>query len=632
MRGGLAWLACLIVLYAGAGEACGADRAPDREGTNGRKESAQQKRPKKGTRKVPNPKEPRQQGMKAAERQGREEPGESLPAAPLSPPPQVPAAPAPEAVLEPLTPPDEVYFSVLEFQIEGNTLLPQATIDERLNPFKGFAQKIADIEKARAALERAYHEKGYPTVLVTVPEQTVETGTVRLRVTESKIGEVTVSGIRYFSTERILEKVPSLRPGALLYEPTMTKELDAVNANPDRQISPVLKPGKEPGTVDLDLKVTDRYPLHAKITGDNRGPITTPRNRLTAEIQHANVWGREHILTLQTVQTPTDWGAVQTYGGTYVAPLPREQLFTLYAAKTISNSVLAGAALPAASAGDIGIAGNATVAGFRYAAPFSPLGAYHHQVTVGMDYKRLEKTTATFPGDLGTAVVLSPIQYTPITAAYSAYRPDSLGISSLSASVKGYVAGMIPGGSKGDFGGDQNDPLNKPGNRKGSTGTFVVLQGTLDRVQQLPEEFSLTAHLDGQWANEPLIPAEQYFAGGLDTVRGYFQYETIGDNAARARVEGLSPSVSIPFDREVNPRLKLDLRLAAFYDAAFLWIRRAQPGQTDRFQLEGVGGGIRANLAPFNLKLHLDQGFALRDAVVTKKGDTFLHFSVEVAF
>jgi hemolysin activation/secretion protein len=412
----------------------------------------------------------------------------------------------------------------------------------------------------------------------------------------------------------------------------MTKELAALNANPDRQVSPVLKPIKEPGLVDLELKTTDRLPGHAKLSADNRGPITTPRNRLLAEAQYTNLWDREHIVTVQTVQTPTDWGAVQTYGFTYAAPLPNEQLAALYFAKTMSNSVLAGTALPAGAGGDIGIAGNATVTGVRYTVPFKALGPFRHQVTLGLDYKRLEKTTAMFPSGLGTAVVLSTIQYTPMSLSYSGYIQDRYGVTSASSGIKGYAAGMIPGGDTEDFGGNPNDPLNQPGNRKGSTGNFIVLQGSLERFQLLPEEFSVTAHADGQWANEPLIPAEEYFAGGLDTVRGYQQFEAIGDNAVRARLEGLSPAFPIAFDRTVAPRLKLDVKFAAFYDAAFLWVRRPQPGQTDRFQLEGVGGGIRALLSPFNLKLHLDQGFALRNAVVTKKGDSFVHFAVEIGF
>jgi hemolysin activation/secretion protein len=534
----------------------------------------------------------------------------------------------PEATEEPR----DVLFIVGDYQVEGNTLMPADDLQALLAKHTGTGLRVAEIEKARAELEKAYHAMGYPTVLVFLPEQTIQAGVVRLTVVESRLGEVTVTGNRYFSTERIMAKLPSLRPGAILYEPTVTKELDAVNTNPDRQVSPVLKPGKETGLVDLDLKVKDRLPLHARLTGDNKGPLTTPQDRLTAELQYTNLWDREHILTVQTTQTPTDWGAVQAYGGSYVAPLHRPgHLLAIYGSYVDSNSVLAGATLTVGP-GNVGVAGNAKVAGIRYLFPLGSGGTMTHQGAIGLDYKRLEETTAQFPGDLGTAVVLSPIQYTPASIAYTGLLPDRLGITKFTASFRGYIAGLIPGGDETDFGGDPNDPFNKPGNRQGSTGTFGVVQGGFERLHKLPGEFSLTLATDGQWGTEPLIPAEQFFLGGLDTVRGYVQYEALGDDGVRGRAELLTPELlTLNLDRPYAPRVKLSMRLAAFYDAAAVWIKEAPAGQTDHFRLEGAGFGLRANVSDY-LTLHLDQAWALRDATVTQRGDTFVHFVVSAAF
>ena len=195
---------------------------------------------------------------------------------------------------------------------------------------------------------------------------------------------------------------------------------------------------------------------------------------------------------------------------------------------------------------------------------------------------------------------------------------------------------MIPGGTKQDFVGIPNDP-NMPGLRKGTTGTFAVLQGGLDRMQSLPKDFTLTLHADGQCASQPLIPAEQYFAGGFDTVRGYHQYEAIADNAVRGRAELTTPELlAIPVDRLWQRRRSSDytlrVRFAAFYDAAQLWVLQASPGQTSQFRLEGVGGGIRVKFPKDIGQLIIDQGFALRDTANTKRGDTFVHFSVGLAF
>lgn len=522
-----------------------------------------------------------------------------------------------------------------KFNVEGNTILTQDKIDAILDKYKGVAFQFKDVDRARGELEQAYHAAGYPTVLVNLPEQTVEQGTVTLQVIEAPLIEINMTGQQHYSKYRILEKLPSVQIGTVLYEPKFAKELSAINANPDLQVAPVLKPGTEPGTVNLELKVKDRLPVHGKLDADNRGSITTPQNRLIAEVQHTNLFGGDEILTVNTVQTPTDWGAVQNYGASFVYPVKwPDHLLAVYASRSKSQSILAGSAISVGGGSDVAIAGNATVAGFRYIFPFFSGGENTHQLAVGVDYKRLEQTDAMFP-DGGTAVVKSPVQYTPASVAYTGFYPDQLGLTKLALSAKGYVAGIIPGGAKEDFAASNNP--GQPGNRQGSTGTYAVLQGGLDRAQPLPGGFTLALHADGQWGSQPLIPAEEYFAGGFDTIRGYLQSEAIADNAVRGRAELTTPEViSIPIDRIWQRRRSADytirVKFAAFYDAAQLWVQQTQPGQTSQFRLEGVGGGIRVKFPKDVGQLIIDQGVALQDTANTKRGDSFVHFSVGLTF
>jgi hemolysin activation/secretion protein len=133
------------------------------------------------------------------------------------------------------------------------------------------------------------------------------------------------------------------------------------------------------------------------------------------------------------------------------------------------------------------------------------------------------------------------------------------------------------------------------------------------------------------------VPAEQYFAGGADSVRGYFPNESIGDHAVRGRAELFTPNLpDIPLDyfwqRRKSSDVKIQWRLLAFYDVANLWVAKAPAGQKNQFRLEGVGGGVRVQLVPYNLSFQLDQGLALRDATATREGDTFVHFAVSIAY
>ena len=153
------------------------------------------------------------------------------------------AAAVRQRTLEALEPEDPNSFEIKRFDVNGNTVLSPMAIENTLKPFVGRRKKAEDVEAARDALEKQYHDKGYPTVLVNIPEQSVETGVVRLEVIESKIGRVRVTGNEYFTMEKIQKELPSLREGEILYLPRVQEDLAGLNRNPDIKVAPVLAPG-----------------------------------------------------------------------------------------------------------------------------------------------------------------------------------------------------------------------------------------------------------------------------------------------------------------------------------------------------------------------------------------------------
>lgn len=521
--------------------------------------------------------------------------------------------------------PDDTTFTIRDFFVQGNDLLPPDQVESILAPFIGLGRTFKDIEAARIALEKAYRDLGYPTVAVTVPEQTVEYGVITLAVYEGRLKSVEVTGARFFSPDYIRRKLPSIRVGGLLHEPTVLKQLDALNANPDLKVAPILKSSDDSGLLNLELKAKDRPPVHGKVELNNRGVPTTPRLRLNAALQYTNLFDADHILTLQTSQTPQDFGAVEVYSGNYVVPLgAADHQLVFYGATARSRARLNASPLPVG--GGLDIIGNSVVSGFRYLVPFATSGTIKHQLSVGIDYKHLGRSEAAVPGG-PTITVSNPITYTPASIGYTGVLPDKWGFTKVSTTARGYVAGLVPQGDKEDFQGDPNDVLNKPGLRRFSTGSFVVVQGGIDRYITLPHEFSLSGKVDGQWTNEPVIPTEQYFAGGLESVRGYREFEAVGDHAAHATVELVTP----PIPQLSRENIRRTLRLAAFYDTAYLWVVKPLPGQIDYRRLEGTGVGLRFALSD-HLRFRYDAAWALRPGPFTPTGAFYGHFSLEAVF
>jgi hemolysin activation/secretion protein len=141
----------------------------------------------------------------------------------------------------------------------GNTVLDVRTIERVLTPHLGPGRTLRDVEDARSELEVAYHDQGYGTVFIDIPEQTIgPDGVVRLRVTESKLRQSKVTGARYFANRQIREALPEAARDNVPNLPQLQRQLTALNGvTPDRSVVPVLKAGPVPGTVDLDLQVQE---------------------------------------------------------------------------------------------------------------------------------------------------------------------------------------------------------------------------------------------------------------------------------------------------------------------------------------------------------------------------------------
>ena len=113
----------------------------------------------------------------------------------------------------------EPVFDVYEYVIEGNTVLPSAVVERAVAPFMGPGRQFADLEQARAALEKAYQDAGYLSVLVSLPNQRVDTGEVRLEVVEASVEKLNVTGAQYHLPSRIRDAVPSLKAGDVPHFP-----------------------------------------------------------------------------------------------------------------------------------------------------------------------------------------------------------------------------------------------------------------------------------------------------------------------------------------------------------------------------------------------------------------------------
>lgn len=486
-------------------------------------------------------------------------------AEPLSAAPEQPAAdaaPASEAAPR---------FDVFEYRVEGNTVLDSKLIEKTVYGFLGPGKGIDDVEQARTALEKAYRDAGYAAALVDIPEQDVENGVVILKISEGTVDRLKVTGSRYFSLGRIRQQVPALAEGKPLHMPTVQNQLGQLaGQSADRTVTPVMRAGRTPGTVEVDLSVEDQLPLHGSLELNARNSIQTTRLRLTGSLRYDNLWQAFHSASLQFQISPEDTNNVQVWSGTYVMPLEFiDSRLVFYGIGLDSQSAVT-------SAGALNVVGNGYIFGLRLIKPLPGTKDYSHSVSLGWDYK-----------DFGQSVQLTgsdsqdtPVTYSPLQASYTGtfgYGGGSYTTFSLEGNVN--FAGM--GSTYSEF----------ENRRYGATPNYLYFTGDIRHRQALPEDLALQLHLTGQVADSPLISNEQMGAGGMLSVRGYHEVERLGDNGVNGSVEFYGPNFGSYGLEYVD-----ELRLMAFTDMARLWIKNPLPGTPSSYDLLSAGTGFRLQM------------------------------------
>ncbi len=505
--------------------------------------------------------------------------------------PETAAAPAPN---EPTAEPQRFY--IRNFRVLGTAgvngaqpPLSKAEVEEIVYPFMGPYRTTDDVEDARAALEKAYQEKGYQTISVQTPMQSmplvIKKGIVVLQVVQMRVGRLRVVGSRFFLPSEIKAEAPHLKEGTVPNFNDVTRDIVGLNQIPDRQVTPTLRAGMDPNSVDVDLNVKDKFPVHADIEINNRYSVNTSPLRVNLGANYGNLWQLGHTISLTYQVAPQNPSDAQVFTGSYLAPIPAVDGLSLLLYGLVSNSNVA-------TGGSANVVGKGSVIGMRAIFALPSEKGFSENLSLGVDYKDFEQGVS-LPG---APISNTPITYVPVSATYSAtWNGGDGSLTQLDAGATIGLRGL--GSSEQEF---END-------RVGASANFMYLRGDISRLQPLPKDFQLWAKMQGQLASEPLVNSEQISAGGLDTVRGYLESEALGDNGIQGQFEIRTSSIG-----ELNPSLVNDWRLYLFTDAALLGLDQTLPQQTNTFGLLSVGAGTRIKLWD-HFNGSMDAGLPLTD-------------------
>jgi hemolysin activation/secretion protein len=496
-------------------------------------------------------------------------------------------------------------FDVWEYRVEGNSVLTAVAIERSLYGLLGPGKTIDDVNAARGVLEQTYRDAGYPTVFVDVPEQEVDSGLVRLAVTEGRVSRLKITGARYFRNGWIREQLPEMVPGRVPRIDAFQAELRALNVrSADRLLTPVLRPGMEPGTVEIEVKVQDHLPVNGSLAVNNRNSANTTETRLEAAVRYDNLWQRDHSLGLQYQVAPQNRAETEVIAASYVfRPKASGNAFAFYGLSSDSNIAAVG--------GDINVIGKGRVFGARAILPLTGGEGFYHSLQLGVDFKDFDETVGF--NTEGDPDIVTPISYLNWSLGWNATRFGERRTHSYDLTLNA--------GLRGVGNGDQEFADKRFKGRP----NYVYLEGGYELVQTLPWwGASLALDLHGQVTAQPLISNEQFAAGGSDSVRGYFEGEQLGDYGLQASLEWRSANLGPRLWKGIG-----NLYAFGFVDGARLLLNDPLPSQ-DNATLLSIGVGMRLQADP--LTAALDIATPLKDGASTEREDERLLFSLRYGF
>jgi hemolysin activation/secretion protein len=465
-------------------------------------------------------------------------------------------------------------FDITHYVAHGNTLIPQATVDELLAPYTGARRDFGTVQQALEALEKAYAAKGFNAIQVILPEQTLDSGVVHFQVVESRLAKVRVEGNRHFSSENYQRSLTSLESGQTPNFDDMVDNLRLLNENPAKQATVVMRAGENEGEVDAVVRASDQPPIRYAVTFDNTGNAQTGPFRVGAAIQHANLFDSDHVVSFQAITSPMRARQVRIYGLGYQAPLySTNGTFGMFLGYSNVNSGQVNTV-----GGNFNIAGSGIILGLRYTQIIPKSSDWEHKLALGWDW-RAYQSNVTIVG--GTTKLVPDITVHPLSLTWQST------LRKADSELSGYLSLIqnLPGGNDGN-----DAQFQKIGARPGANALYQLWRYGVNFQKALGGDWAIRANLTGQHTRQSLVTGEMFGIGGADSVRGFLEREHSNDKGHRGSLELYSPELGAQhYDQ-------LKLRVLGFYD--FGWVKRVHPTASEIYStgISSAGIGVRASL------------------------------------
>jgi hemolysin activation/secretion protein len=445
---------------------------------------------------------------------------------------------------------------VQSISFTGNTQYTSGALSAVLVDAVGKTYDLAALQALTHRITAHYRSDGFSFARALLPVQPMNGGVLIIEILEGRYGSIKAIGNdkRAGNAQIFLDK---LQTGEVIQSASLERAALILADLPGFKTTPLIRPGQEVGTGDLDVNVERDERYSGTLGFDNYGNRYTGRSigHLDLNLNSPFLLGDQLTLNMLYSEEKMWLGAFN-----YSLPL-----------------------------GGSGVRAN--------------VGYAHIYYELGQEFARRESYGTAKVGSAGVSYPIIRSQRTnldvavtyqhkelndsnDITFSSDTNRSDSLPISFNFDRRDQFAGGGITYGTVSWTHGDltvasANRAIDSASAK--TAGSFDKINLDFARLQKLPANMTLFFRVSAQWAGNNLDSSEKFGLGGVNGIRAYPSAESYGDEGALAQLE-----VRYTINRFAP---------YVFYDAGTLNINHETwTAGNNKRRLAGVGLGLRFNM------------------------------------
>ncbi|HCS22319.1 MAG TPA: ShlB/FhaC/HecB family hemolysin secretion/activation protein [Alphaproteobacteria bacterium] len=461
---------------------------------------------------------------------------------------------------------DKVTLTLKEIVIEGASVYDDAALSAVYQDKVGTKITLADVYDIAAQLTAKYRNEGYILTQVVIPPQTIDGGTVRMRVVEGFVDKVSVEGGMGVDTAFLQGYAKKINASKPLNSKTLERYILLINDLPGMSARAVLSPSPNVvGASDVTIFV-ERKAYDAFFQIDNRGSRFLGPLQVNAGGRLNNMFGLYEGLSFQFVTAPDGWPDRELDFGSVAWSQPINHEGT-----RVSVGYSITSTEPGYSLTPFDIEGLARSANIEVMHPFIRTRQQNLYGTLRFNYIDTERND-----NLGLGKTEDRLRVLRLAGTYQ-FTDGFLGLNTVNAELsKGIdILNM-----------KEKDSLN-PTRERGEPEFFKATM-EISRIQRVTNMIELFGSVQGQKSAHKLLASEEFGVGGINYGSAYNNSEITGEDGVAGRVElRLNNPVRVPVNFS---------QVYGFYDIGKVWDNDSTVVKDRQRSIASAGLGLRVNL------------------------------------